>query len=348
MEAAFTGNSDSGRMQGAYFDRGQAFRLQVEISSDCTADCSYCYVKSCSENQLTSKEIKSLLTQAAKMGIKQVDWMGGDPLERPDWIELMQFARYQGMTNNLWTQGEKLNDIANAKHVTDLTKGGYVSIHLDSLDPEILKQLRDSYNHRTISRTLGGLETMLTVGKPSNQMCNLIMLTSVHTLQDVEQTVTTLLSGFGVRSCLMSLKPTRPGKGLTKLVPSPELVRDAYRLRDLLLLGSTGMGCQDFPKQLCGSTVFVSLQGEVSPCYSFRRSVGSIRDRSLSDLVQSNSSSLLFNDLRENKDRGSDCPQGKGSDLCWGCRANAFYFGEGAYARDPLCDRLASRSNVPY
>lgn len=241
-----------------------------------------------------------------------------------------------------------MNDIAVAKHLTDLTKGGFVSIHLDSLDPEILKPLRDSYNHRTISRTLSGLETMLSVGKPSHQVCNLIMLTSVHTLQDVERTIATLLKDFGVRSCIMSLKPVRPGEDLAKLVPSPELVRDSYRLRDLLLLGSTGMGCQDFPKQFCGSTIFVSHQGEVSPCFSFRRSVGSIRDSSLPDLVSNNSSSLLFNDLRGEKDRGPGCPQGKGSDLCWGCRANAFYFGEGAYARDPLCDRQALKSNVPY
>ncbi len=41
------------------------------------------------------------------------------------------------MTNNLWTCGNNLNDVVNAKRVADLTKGGFVAIHQDSLDPDV-------------------------------------------------------------------------------------------------------------------------------------------------------------------------------------------------------------------
>ena len=43
--------------------------------------------------------------------------MGGPDGTDGDWAELMQFARYNGMTNNLWTCGNNLNDVVNAKRM---------------------------------------------------------------------------------------------------------------------------------------------------------------------------------------------------------------------------------------
>jgi MoaA/NifB/PqqE/SkfB family radical SAM enzyme len=325
--------------------------LQIECSSNCRGDCTYCYTRrEAAKEALSAKEIRNLLGQAARLGIRQVDWIGGDPLERPDWVELMQFAQYQNMTNNVWTCGTSLTSPCRSKRLIELTRGGFVSTHLDSLDADILQSIRDSYNHNAVRENLKGLRTLINCGKPNRQVCNTIMLTNAHTLNDVEETMGTLFKDMGVRTCLMSLKPIDPVSRITKLLPPQDMVKEAYRLRDLLFLGSYGLGCQDFPKQYCGTTLFISLSGEVSPCYSMRRSVGSIRDHSLRDILARNSSTLLFENLRGDGSPGASCAKSKNGDLCWGCRANAFYYGAGMSAQDPFCVGLndANSSNWIY
>ncbi len=335
LDAMFTGDSPLARKQASYFENASAFRLQIEATSACSADCSYCYAKRSSRGApLTSREIKGLLRRAASLGILQVDWMGGDPMERPDWIELLQTARYNGLTNNLWTSGSRLNDIGRAKWVADLTEGGYVMVHLDSLDPDVLRSMRSTYNPMTTRDTLRGVELLQDIGKPPEEMGNLLMLTSMQGLDDVMETMRALHSSYGLRTCLMSLKPVSGEHDMDALLPSPEVVSAAYRYRDSLFLAGHSMGCQDFPREYCGTTVFVSLEGVVSSCYSLRRGLGTIRERDLGDIMLVGSSSLFFHDLRRQAQQA--CPA-CGQDQCWGCRANAFYFGGGMSSPDPLC-----------
>jgi MoaA/NifB/PqqE/SkfB family radical SAM enzyme len=324
------------------------YRLQIECTTQCSADCTYCYAKNSSTGEpLTAREIKGLLRRAASLGIKTIDWMGGDPMERPDWIELLQTARYNGMTNNLWTCGAQLNDMGRAKWVMDLTKGGYVMIHLDSLNPDTLRAMRSTYNPLTTRETLRGVELLLDMGKPANEIGNLLMLTSYQTSQDVKETMTYLYNKLGVRTCLMSLKPVDDAGKLTAMIPKAEEVSAAYRLRDEMFLGGQSMGCQDFPRQFCGSTLFISNDGRVSSCYSLRRNLGSVRESNLEDLVASNASSLFFTEFREIEP--SVVCKSCDKQLCWGCRANAFYFGNGAYSPDPLCPRSShSKISLPY
>jgi MoaA/NifB/PqqE/SkfB family radical SAM enzyme len=345
----FNGDVASTSSQGSYFYRMAPFRLQIECSTECAADCSYCYAKATATGEpLTLREIKGLLRRASKIGIKQIDWMGGDPMERPDWIELLQAARYNGMTNNLWTCGSHLNDVAKAKWVLDLTQGGYVMIHLDSLDPDVLRSMRSSYNPLTTRETLRGVELLLEMGKPPQEMGNMLMMTASQSPEDVKETMSYLYEHYGLRTCLMSLKPVDETGRLYPMLPRVEDANTAYRMRDELFLNGHNMGCQDLPKQYCGTTLFISNDGRVSSCYSLRRNLGSVREQTLEDIISSNSSSLFFTEFRKDEHNivCSSCEK----DICWGCRANAFYFGGGAYTPDPLCPRSgrSSKVDLPY
>jgi len=349
LDAMFGVDSESTRQQSSKFYRMLPFRLQIECTADCSADCSYCYARNVpSAEPLSTREIKGILRRAAGMGFRQIDWMGGDPMERPDWIELLQAARYNGMTNNLWTCGGRLNDIGQAKWAIDLTRDGYIMVHLDSLDPEILRSMRSSYNPRTTRDTLKGIELLEDMGKPPQEIGNLLMMTASQDVSDVKETMRYLYQRYGVRTCLMSLKPVDDTGKLYSLLPRPADVSEAYLYRDKLFLGGRDMGCQDFPREYCGTTVFISLDGRVSSCYSLRRNLGSLREDTFEDIVAKASSSLFFTGFRKYSDEivcGSCDPE-----LCWGCRANAFYFGGGSYLKDPICPRSAEsrKTTLPY
>ena len=100
----------------------------------------------------------------------------------------------------------------------------------------------------------------------------------------------------------MSLKPVDETGKLYPLLPRPEDVAEAYRWRDKLFLGGRDMGCQDFPSEYCGTTVFLSLDGRVSTCYSLRRNLGSVREDTFEDIVSNASSSLFFTGFRKYSD----------------------------------------------
>ena len=338
MDALFAGDPLLADLQASYFERMVPFRLQIECSSKCSADCTYCYAKTSSRGEpLSTAEIKALIQKAARMGIRQIDWMGGDPMERQDWTELLLTAHYNGVTNNLWTSGCLLNDVGRAKWAVDLTRGGFIMVHLDSLDPETLRSMRSSYNPSTMRDTLRGVELLHDLGKPREDVGNLLMLTAAQRLEDVKETMTVLHQRYGMRTCLMSLKPVDGASGASGALPTPEVVREAYRIRDSLFLSGRSMGCQDFPRDLCGTTIFISLDGVVSSCYSLRRNLGSVRETDLEEIVLRASPSLFYRDYREEVERLGCGPREK--ELCWGCRANAFYFGTGASSKDPLCPR---------
>jgi len=341
LDALFNCSSEHGRRQQERFDDMPPYRLQIECTSACSGGCTYCYAKTVESGaELKINEIEAILDSAASLGIEQVDWMGGDPLERPDWEDLMKAARYRGLTNNLWTFGPKLNDVVTARKVMELTEDGFVMVHIDSLDPNVLKGLRTSYEAATHQEAFRGIRLLQDMGKPREDMGNLIMMTSQHTLDDVKATMSALYRDLGLRSCLMSLKPV-DGKGrLYGLLPRADMVNQAYSARDALFMDGGRMGCQDVPKQFCGTTVFVSLDGQVSSCNQLRKPLGSVRASSLEDIVETNADQLFFTEYR--RDHGEMACPVCDHGACWGCRANAFYFGRGAYEPDPLCGSSAA------
>ncbi|MBI0582852.1 MAG: radical SAM protein [Methanomassiliicoccus sp.] len=349
LDAMYAHDSPATRQQSSHFYRMAPFRLQIECASECSAECSYCYARSVPTGEpLSSRELKGILRRAAGLGIRQIDWMGGDPMERPDWIDLLQTARYNGMTNNLWTCGARLNDVGQAKWAIDLTRGGYIMVHLDSLDPDVLRSMRSSYNPRTTRDTLRGIELLLDMGKSPREIGNLLMMTNAQDVEDIGSTMTHLYDSYGIRTCLMSLKPVDETGKLYPLLPRPEDVAEAYRLRDSIFMSGKGMGCQDFPREYCGTTLFMSLDGRVSSCYSLRRYIGSVRENTLEDIVAAGTSSLFFTGFRNYSEEVvcGACDK----ELCWGCRANAFYFGGGAYLKDPICPLNVDqpKGHLPY
>ena len=82
--------------------------LLAELTYSCPLQCPYCsnpldYTKYKSE--LTTDDWKRVLTQARKMGAVQLGFSGGEPLTRPDLVELAQHASELGYYSNLFGVG---------------------------------------------------------------------------------------------------------------------------------------------------------------------------------------------------------------------------------------------------
>jgi len=126
-----------------YFKENKIYSIQIESNLSCSQNCLYCYATADSTKlrELPKEDIISIIDSAVKMNVKTIDWLGGDPLLRKDWYELMTYAKEKGLKNNIWTSGIPLKEIDIARQVVKTTEDGFVSVHLDTLDETLYKKL---------------------------------------------------------------------------------------------------------------------------------------------------------------------------------------------------------------
>jgi pyrroloquinoline quinone biosynthesis protein E len=82
------------------------FSLLAEITHRCPLHCPYCsnpLELASQANELTTDEWKRVLTEASELGVLHVGFSGGEPLQRPDLVELVAAARGAGLYSNLIT-----------------------------------------------------------------------------------------------------------------------------------------------------------------------------------------------------------------------------------------------------
>jgi pyrroloquinoline quinone biosynthesis protein E len=107
----------------------------LELTHRCPLQCPYCsnplqmdQVK----GELTTGEWKSVLEQAAKLGVLQVHFSGGEPTVRQDLAELIRHAREVGLYTNLITSGVA----ANKARLDEMAAAGLDHVQLSIQDSD--------------------------------------------------------------------------------------------------------------------------------------------------------------------------------------------------------------------
>ena len=100
----------------------------------CNMYCAHCYRDAgCkAEEELSTQEAKTLLEQIARAGFKIMIFSGGEPLTRPDILELVAYATKLGLRSVFGTNGTLITmDMAQKLKAAGAMGMG---ISLDSLD----------------------------------------------------------------------------------------------------------------------------------------------------------------------------------------------------------------------
>ena len=101
----------------------------------CNLNCVHCYARSEAikyQNELTHEEGLSLIDQLADFKVPVILFSGGEPLLRPDFFELANYAASKGIRPTISTNGTRIDqDIA--KRLKDMGVG-YVGISLDGCE----------------------------------------------------------------------------------------------------------------------------------------------------------------------------------------------------------------------
>ena len=82
------------------------------MTRKCNLSCTHCYIdagpdaiESSQQGELSNEEAEGFITDLAEMKIPLLMFSGGEPLVRPDFWELAEFARECGLTTAMSTNG---------------------------------------------------------------------------------------------------------------------------------------------------------------------------------------------------------------------------------------------------
>jgi radical SAM protein with 4Fe4S-binding SPASM domain len=328
-----------------YFEEERVYSLQIESTLACPQGCRYCYAPAGTARvgELPSDDIAAALFSAATMDVKAVDWLGGDPLVREDWYELAEHARDLGFVNNIWSSGIPLADPEVAERAVAATEGGFISVHLDTLDPAVYARLHDGNAGEKIRSICRGIENLLACGKPASELVNCITFTRPLAGSDLERTMRHFSEDLGMAICLTQLCTVGEACRHPEWVPTLDEIRDACLARDAICYPESALsfGTMDVNKFYCGSVVCVTVNGDVTPCSVIREGFGNIKNRSLRAIVEDHRDELLFSQMKQPGSNPSPCTWCEQSAVCWGCRAMAYYETGDACGPDPKCWRAA-------
>ena len=101
----------------------------------CNLNCVHCYARSEAikyQNELTHEEGLALIDQLADFNVPVILFSGGEPLLRPDFFELANYAASKGIRPTISTNGTRIDEDT-AKRLKDMGVG-YVGISLDGCE----------------------------------------------------------------------------------------------------------------------------------------------------------------------------------------------------------------------
>jgi radical SAM protein with 4Fe4S-binding SPASM domain len=324
-----------------YFEEKKVYTVQIESTSECPQSCLYCYAsqKDASHKEIPKKKVIEILNSAAKMEVRAIDWLGGDPLIREDWYELMKYAQDLGLRNNIWTSGIPLKDLEVAKKAVEVTGSGFISVHLDSLDETIYSKVHSGDPKKIIEAILSGVDNVLLLGKNPNELINCITYSKPLAGDDVNKTIKYFFEEKGIRTCLTLMCDVGSAKEHEDWQPTAQDIKDAYGTRDEVNYSNSphSISTMDVNKYYCGGIICVTVDGDIASCSVIRKGFGNILESSLEEIVEQYKNELLFLPLREHKNMPGSCSSCDNNSVCWGCRAMAYYETGNMMAEDPKC-----------
>lgn len=313
----------------------------------CNMHCAHCYRDSGVKRseELTTLEAKTLLNQIARARFKIMIFSGGEPLMRPDILDLVQHASNLNLIPVIGTNGT-LIDVEKARSLKKSGARG-IGISLDSLDAEKHDRFRDYVGgwigavegmkncrdngipfqiHTTIMEwNRSEIESMIDfaveIGAKAHHFFFLVPTGRARTIEEeslraeaYEDVLTRIM--LKQKSVPIELKPTC----------APQFLRIASQLG---IESRFKRGC------LAGlSYCIISPMGKVQPCAYLNLPLGDVRETPFDEIWRENP---VLKKLRTLEYSGG-CGVCEYKNRCGGCRARAAFYHAGDFmSEEPWC-----------
>ncbi|WP_405744271.1 putative heme d1 biosynthesis radical SAM protein NirJ2 [Anaerovibrio slackiae] len=313
----------------------------------CNMYCDHCYRDAgCkAEEELSTAEAKTLLEQIARAGFKIMIFSGGEPLMRPDIVELVAYAASLGLRPVFGTNGTLIT-LEMAQKLKAAGAMG-MGISLDSMDREKHNKFRKFPG--AWEGAVQGMRNCRAAGLPF-QIHTTVMEWNNHELENLTDFA---VAEGAVAHHFFFLVPT----GRAKTIEAESLRAEAYEdtltrimkkqqeveielkptCAPQFLRIAAQMGLKTrFRRGCLAGTAYciISPRGKVQPCAYLNMELGDVRQTPFDEIWKN---SEVLNKLRTLEYSGG-CGSCEYKRACGGCRARAAYYHEGDYmAEEPWC-----------
>lgn len=330
--------------------------LICELTHRCPLHCVYCsnpLELQTRATELSTEDWTRVFKEAAALGILQLDFTGGEPLTRPDILELVRAARTAGLYVNLITSGLPLDE---AKLASLVDAGlDHFQLSFQGAREEIAQEISGTKAHPQKLRVLEWLKrhrvavTLNFVIHRRNieQLPDMLALAESSSATRVEfANVQYYGWAFANRD---SLLPTRE-----QLTASIDFLKAAQqRLEGKIRIEYVVPDYYaKYPKPCMGGwgrkLMLITPNGDALPCHAARVIPGlsfeNVRSRSLREIWESSDAFQQFRGESWMQDPCKSCER-RTLDF-GGCRCQAFLLAGDATATDPVCSLAPERGRV--
>jgi PqqA peptide cyclase len=330
--------------------------LIAEITHRCPLHCVYCSNPrelTARNQELPTKIWSRVFREAAAAGVMQLDLTGGEPLARPDLVELIQSARAAGLYVNLITSGLPLDE----KRLDQLIAAGldHFQLSFQGAREDSANEICGTKAHAQKLRVLDWLKSRrvaVTLNfvlhrSTLDELAEMLAIAENSSTSRVEFAHVQYYGwAFANRDRLL---PTRDQvmHSLDFFKSSQERLRGKLRIEYVV-----PDYYAKFPKPCMGGwarkAMLVTPRGDALPCHAASvipaLSFDNVNDKSVKEIWES---SGAFNKFRGEDWMQEPCKScDRRSQDFGGCRCQALMLAADAAATDPICSLSPLRSRV--
>lgn len=314
--------------------------LTWEVTLACNLRCRHCLSSSAepAAGEMTTAEALGLVEQLASERVFQINFGGGEPFMRPDFIEILDACHARGITTCISTNGTLFNQ--GLVDYLSRTRLVAIQVSLDGAKRETSDAIRGKGTYDVAIKAL----KLLAKSSIPTSINTVLTKNNADEVPDLQK----LADEIGVTLRISRFRPSgRGAQTYEELKPTPaQLIEfsDWLGKNDNIRTGDSFFSLTPQERQglglnLCGAcklTCCVSPTGKVYPCaflQSERFESGDLRKNSFKDIWDN---AEIFNDFREL--RVYSCEGCDRFDQCHGgCPAVAYYLKGDIAGGDPEC-----------
>lgn len=298
------------KLVGDYFEKNRIpIKVQFELTEKCNFRCYYCYAENLrKQGDLELHQIKKILDQLHNEGVIFLEFTGGEIMIRPDFIDIIEYAREKEFIISLYTNGSYLNN--EILNVLKKAKIRFVALSLLSPVEEKCDKLT---NHKGSFKKILRATELLKANDVNFMVSCVLTSENIDDYKKFEalndKYNLNIQYGFDVG-------PTF--EGYSK-VDKYSLKRHKAESIDDFLVSRIEQYSKINLKKRCGagqSKFAITSEGDILPCLKYRSVIGNILKDSFKKIWDSERIlEIVNNDLK----RDEECFKCKKKEFCFYC-----------------------------
>ena len=338
------------------------FMVSYGITSKCNLNCKHCYAQAkeeASSDELSTEEAKRLIDELADWRVKFLVLDGGEPLCRPDFLEIASHASNKGIMGGIGSNGT-LMDRTMAQKIKEAGVQ-VVAISIDSVRDEVHDAFRGKKG--AFYHAMNGVAACREVGLPFqfgmvirkgtlSEVPDMLKL-AVESGANAAEFFDLIEAGRAKTECGGELLNTEERKQIMEWLAQaqtdcPIVIRVPACPMYPLILQERKIKPKHFPTELLARIPYygrgcaagmpfgyirIAPNGDVTPCMLLQIKLGNIREKSIRKIWEESS---ILKRLRS-RELGGKCGQCSYKTICAGCRGRAYERTGDILASDPGC-----------